>query len=63
MSTRMVLSPGVRQTVKAPFAVRSISIVPPRPLAARCAPAGKAEASSAGAQPAKEWPAGNSSNR
>ncbi len=48
------LSPGVRQTVKTLFAVRWNCIVLRRRLLAKCAPAGEAEAGSAGVQPAKE---------
>ncbi len=48
------LSPGVRQTVKTLFAVRWNCIVLRRRFLAKWAPAGEAEAGSAGAQPAKE---------
>jgi hypothetical protein len=48
------LSPGVRQTVKALLTVRWNCIVPRKPFLARWAPAGEAEAGSAGVQPAKE---------
>jgi hypothetical protein len=48
------LSPGLRQTAKALLAVRSNCIVPRRRFLARCAPAGEAEAGSAGAHPARE---------
>ena len=51
---RLGLSPGVRQTVKTLFAVRWNCIVLRRRLLAKCAPAGEAEAGSAGVQPAKE---------
>jgi len=48
------LSPAVRHTVKRRFAVRCFSIVHRPCSAAGCAPAGEAEAGSAGEQPAKE---------
>jgi len=48
------LSPRVRQTVKTLFAVRWNCIVLRRRLLAKWAPAGEAEAGSAGVQPAKE---------
>ncbi len=54
LEDRLGLSPGVRQTVKTLFAVRWNCIVLRRRLLAKCAPAGEAEAGSAGVQPAKE---------
>jgi hypothetical protein len=48
------LSPALRHAVKRLFAARCISIVPTASCVASCAPAGEAEAGSAGAHPAKE---------
>ena len=53
-SEELKLSPGVRHAVKRRFAVRCFSIVHLPSSAAGCAPAGEAEAGSAGAQPTKE---------